>query len=250
MILFWWDFLPRIFGLILKIKYRLRLFGRQNIPTSGPLIYIANHQSFLDLPAIGSLIIDRPFTPIARSGLFDSPLLARFMLGYRTIAVDQENTGPSTIKDALNELKAGRCVLVFPEGERTMDGALNEFARGAFVIIKRAKVPVVPIAVEGVFDAWPRNGKAQRRGWIAVKAGKPLSPEESVEGGSDASLERLKRKIETMRLELRAKIRKQSGGQSPKPGPADHAYWEKEPPTLKLAASTRSDSECTPRATG
>ena len=85
------------------------------------------------------------------------------------------------------------------------------------------------MAVEGTFDAWPTGQKYPRlTGRVRVSAGKGIDPAELLADGSDAAMERLKREIETMRLELRSEIRQETKGRLPAPGPGDVPYWTPE----------------------
>ena len=151
------------------------------------------------------------------------------MRGVRAIPIDRSKGESAPMKAALAELKAGRRIIIFPEGTRSSDGAMKEFKRGLVLIIKRAKVPVIPMAVEGTFDAWPTGQKFPRlTGRVRACAGEALDPAELLEGGPDEAMEKLKREIETMRLELRSEIRRETKGRLPAPGPGDEPYWMEE----------------------
>jgi 1-acyl-sn-glycerol-3-phosphate acyltransferase len=95
------------------------------------------------------------------------------------------------------------------------------------LLIKRSNAPVVPVAIEGAFDIWRIGQKLPHlRGRLAVQAAPAISAEDLLKDGPDAGLERLKRIIETMRLELRAHLRRTTRGRFPAPGPGDVPYWE------------------------
>jgi 1-acyl-sn-glycerol-3-phosphate acyltransferase len=138
------------------------------------------------------------------------------------ISLDQSKGDAGAMRAALGELAAGRCVLIFPEGTRTRDGAMHEFKPGAALIIRRSGAPVVPVAIEGAFDVW-RIGTSLPRlsGRIAVRAGPALAAEELMRDGTAKALTRMHGLIESMRLELRSRMRRESGGRYPAPGPGD-----------------------------
>ena len=151
------------------------------------------------------------------------------MRGMQAIPIDRSKGESAPMKAALAQLKAGRRIIIFPEGSRSSDGTMKEFKRGLVLIIKRAKVPVIPLAVEGTFDAWPTGQKFPKlTGRVRVSAGPALDPAELLADGPDAAIEKLKREIETMRLELRSEIRQATKGRLPAPGPGDVPYWKQE----------------------
>ena len=100
---------------------------------------------------------------------------------------------------------------------------MHEFKRGVAVVVKRAKCPVQPVAVEGCFDAWPRgrNFPKLRGIRIAVAFGAPIPHEDLMRDGPDTALERLAREVDRLRLELRAELRRVTKGRYPPPGLGD-----------------------------
>lgn len=222
-VIFWWCVVSNIVLLLLKVFYRIRLEGKANVPSEQPVIYLANHQSYLDPPIVGVLVMDRPFASLARENLFRNRMFAWLIRQLGAIPLKQGRGDAGAMKSALDELDAGRNVLLFPEGSRTPDGAVHRFQRGVLLLIKRAKVPIVPIAIEGAHDIWPTGRRRPRlSGRLAVRAGAPIPHDELMREGGDAALERLRRDIDTMRLELRQRLRDETGGRHPAPGAGDH----------------------------
>lgn len=231
-IVFWWTIVRGLILFFLSVAYRIRREGAEHIPLTGPIIYVSNHQSHYDPPIVGVLVTDRPFSGMARSTLFKSKALAWIMRGIGAIELEQGKGDSGAMKAALAELEAGRHVLIFPEGTRTQDGAIGEFQRGVMLLIKRSNATVVPVALEGAYDIWPIGASRPKlSGRIGVKAAPAISAKELMSQGPDAGLERLKRQIETMRLQLRTHMRRSTNGKYPPPGPGDGPYWESEPPS-------------------
>jgi 1-acyl-sn-glycerol-3-phosphate acyltransferase len=187
------------------------------------LLIVANHQSYLDPPVIGCAIRNRHLDYIARAGLFENRVVGAFIAAMNSIPIREEGGDTAAIKEVLRRLGEGRAVLIFPEGTRSPDGAMRPFKRGVAVLVKRARCPVLPVAVEGAFDAWPRDRK-QPRFWgqrLSAMIGEPIGYDELMRNGPDAALALLEREIDSMRLKLRAQMRNETEGHFPAAGPGD-----------------------------
>ncbi len=214
-----------ISALLCTLLYRYRAYGSRRVPERGAVLLVANHQSYLDPPAIGVGVGHRHLDFVARLGLFGGWLLAWLLKQFNSLPIREQGGDTGAIKEILRRLEEGRAVLIFPEGTRTFDGAMTEFKRGIAVLVKRSGCPVVPIAIEGAFDAWPRQRK-----WpsllgkrVAVAFGNPIPHEELMKDGADAALKRLATETQRLRIRLRRRLRKQTGGRFPPPGPGDSA---------------------------
>lgn len=154
------------------LLYRLRVSGSDRVPASGGgggALLIANHASHLDPPLIGVAVKGRTLMFLARSGLFKFGPFAALIRALGAIPLKENEGDLGAMKRAIEELKRGRLVLIFPEGTRSPDGSLREFKRGAWLLISRAKCDVIPVHVEGAFEAWPRSRALPR-----VFSGKPI----------------------------------------------------------------------------
>lgn len=204
---------------VLTLFYRLRVVGGERVPRTGPLLVVANHQSFLDPPLVGMGIPGRHLNFIARGGLFSSRLFGGLIRALNAVPIKESGSDTAAIRTALEQLAAGRAVLIFPEGSRTPDGAVHEFKRGAWVLLSRAKCTVVPAAVEGAFDAWPRSGLGKRArllgARVAVEFGRPMSHAELAALGPERGLALLRETIDAMRRDLRHEMRRATGGAYP-----------------------------------
>lgn len=181
-----------------------RAKGKENVPPEGPVLIAGNHQSYLD-PPLAAVFQDRHCQFIARSGLFTFRPFARLISSLNAIPLREDAGDLGAIKEVLRLLARGRVVVIFPEGSRSPDGEVHEFKRGVALLIKRARCPVVPMAVDGAFEAWPRGRKPHlfARHRIRVAFGPPISHEEFMVGGEEAGLERLRATIISMRDALR-----------------------------------------------
>ncbi|MEM6333140.1 MAG: lysophospholipid acyltransferase family protein [Planctomycetota bacterium] len=205
----WWHLMHALCFLWFWPCYRFRAFHSKRIPTTGPVLLLANHQSFLDPIIVGLPSSHRQFHAMARATLWNNRTVARLIDSLNAIPVDQEASDLKAIRSCVDVLKAGHALLVFPEGSRTPDGAVHGFEQGTALLIRRAKPTVVPVAIEGSFDAWPRGRKLPRpTGRIAVMYGEPVSADELLAMKPDAMLDELRGRVEDMRQELADTLRR------------------------------------------
>lgn len=164
------------------LGFSLRIRGSRNVPFSGPVLFIANHQSFLD-PLLVGLAARRHLSYLARESLFRNPLFAWLIRMHNAVPIHHEGLGIEGLKTVLGLLREGRAVVVFPEGQRTWDGAVHELQAGIQLLIKRARAPIVPVGIAGAYQAWPRSRPfpvpaplflPPGSGTIAVEVGHPL----------------------------------------------------------------------------
>lgn len=216
-----------VLSLFFRLVYRVRWAGRDLIPRRGPIIFAANHQSHYDPLLIGWQVADRPFLSVAQAGLFSFGPLAWLMRQVGAIPLKRGRGDVSAVRAAIAQLRAGGCVLIFPEGGRTRDGVMAPFHRGVLVLVQRTKAVVVPVAVDGTYDIWPIGRRFPRlRGRIGVQAGRPIASDELLNDPPEVALERLRRAVETMRLGLRNRMREATAGRYPADTSGDAPYWE------------------------
>ncbi len=203
--------------------FRVRVYHAPRVPASGALLLVANHQSNLDPPLIGFGICQRQIDYLAKIELFKVPGLAWLIEALNATPIREDSGDSGAIKEVLRRLADGHAVLIFPEGTRTPDGQIDQFKRGTALLFRRAECPVIPVAIEGCYETWPR-GRALPRIFgrrVAVKFGDPIPVAELKALGADAALRMLRERIDEMRLQLRQSLRRASHGSYPPPGPAD-----------------------------
>jgi cytidylate kinase len=166
------------FGAAYRTLFGLRIIGDENLIKAGPVLVASNHQSFLDPPLIGNLY-KTEMVYFARKTLFKG-IGAWLYPQWNAIPIDQEKPDTSSMKAAIRHLKEGWRVLVFPEGQRTLDGSINEAAPGIGMIAAKAGVPIQPVRICGADKALPRGSGKVSLARITVKVGPPilLTPEE------------------------------------------------------------------------
>jgi 1-acyl-sn-glycerol-3-phosphate acyltransferase len=218
----WWDVSRWVFTTALRLVYGLRVRGLEHIPERGPVLFVSNHQSYFDPVINGAIVKDRQYTAIARESLFRFKPFAWLIRSYGALAVAGEASDTAAIKIALGELAAGRCILIYPEGTRSPDGALREFQRGVLLLQRRAKVDVVPIGIDGACDSWPRASKRPLwTGRIAAEAGPVIPAAQLAAMSADEAMELLSSECDRLRHSVRQSMRERTGGRWPLPGPGD-----------------------------
>jgi glycerol-3-phosphate dehydrogenase (NAD(P)+) len=154
------------------LYFRLSRIGRENIPTTGPVIFASNHRSFLD-PFIIGVLSRRPIYYVAKSEIFKNPLVAWFVSSLGAFPVRRGAGDPDMLATAKAILERGDSVLIFPEGTRTRPGSLGRPKRGVGRLALETGAPVVPVALIGT--------EAVRRGWrirpkkVRARIGRPLT---------------------------------------------------------------------------
>ena len=120
----------------------------------------------------------RPINYLARKTLFRHFPMRAFLELNDAIAIDRDSVGLAGIKESLKRLKRGETVLMFPEGTRCSDGQLQPFKPGFDILARRSKSVLLPVALEGCFQAYPRDATLPRLGRIQVVIGQPIAFEE------------------------------------------------------------------------
>lgn len=209
---FVYRFWRRLVWLINRVGFRARWFHVERVPITGPVLLVANHESFLDPPLVGCAIRKRQLAYLARAGLFKFKPLGWMLSSFNSIPVSESGGDVAAMRTVIALLEAGNAVLVFPEGSRSPDGAMKDFKRGAALIIRKSRCPVVPVAVEGCFEAWPRRRALPvpfvHR--VAAIYGHPIPHEELAALGPDEALDRLRSEVIALHAELEARLRPSS----------------------------------------
>jgi len=159
----------------LKLFFRLKVSGLHNLPDAGGALIACNHQSYLDPIMIGATS-RRPVVFMARDTLFRNRLFAWLIRKCNTFPVRRGALDRKALQTAVEKLRAGRLLLLFPEGRRTDDGSIKELHSGAMVLAHKGNVPIVPAVVNGTFEAWPRTRRLFRCKPVSITYGEPMPP--------------------------------------------------------------------------
>jgi len=181
-----------------------RCFGAWRVPRRGGLVIVANHQSYLDPPVIGCHI-PRVLWYMARDSLFRHRALAGAIRFFRAIPVRREEADAASFRRCVKLLQRGHCVLMFPEGRRSLDGRVGRCRGGAVALAARAEVPMLPVVIEGAHEAWGRDVRWPKPRPIWILIGDPIDPAALADRSSAESGDRLARILRKMHNQLRAR---------------------------------------------
>lgn len=143
--------------LLQKAGVQIQVEGLENIP-QGPCVFVGNHQGYFDIPLLLSCL-DCPHPIIAKKEIEKIPLVRSWMEELRCLFIDRENARQAMdcLKEANGLLQEGYSVVIFPEGTRSKGGPIKDFKGGGIRLATRAKVPVVPLCIEGTYKVMEQN---------------------------------------------------------------------------------------------
>ncbi len=156
--------------------FDFRVIGGEKLPISGPALIASNHASFLDPPFAGQ-VFDEALHFFARKTLFDHPVAGWLLRRWQTIPIDRDKPDVASLKATIRLLRAGKKVLIFPEGTRSLNGGLQSAEAGVGLFIAKAAAPVLPVRLFGTFEAYPRGAKTLRPAQITLVIGELWQPD-------------------------------------------------------------------------
>jgi 1-acyl-sn-glycerol-3-phosphate acyltransferase len=209
----WYDSLRVVCRLLAILVFRIRCRGRQFVPVRGGALVLSNHQSHLD-PVLVGLATDRRLNYLARETLFKFAPFRCLINSLDAIPIDREGLGLAGLKETLKRLKRGELVLIFPEGTRTRDGEVGRLKPGFCALARRAGVPLLPVAIDGAFDSWPRSSVLPSTAVIHIQFGPPLEPAEIAQFDDRQLVEEMSRRIRDCHAKARQFRLRANGGQT------------------------------------
>jgi len=178
------------------------LEGAENCPRDQPCVYLSNHQGIPDMPMIYCLPVTLRF--VAKSAIKYVPFLGWYMLADRHVFIDRSNRSDAirSLQRAGERIRNGISVVMFPEGTRTLDGRVLPFKKGPFRLALEAQVPIVPLALEGSRNCWPKGKLWVTSGTLRLKVGTPIP----TRGLTQADREALMRQVRHAIIKLHQEI--------------------------------------------
>ena len=147
--------------------------GLENVPKSGPFLLISNHQSFLD-PILVQAVCPRILHSMAKSTQFGSRMFRKLLTQLYAFPVRRFEVDPQAVRQILRRLQQGNGVAVYIEGERSWDGQLQTPRFGTVRVALKAGVPIIPVRIDGAYDAWPRWDRKIKRHQVGIEFRPPL----------------------------------------------------------------------------
>lgn len=168
-----YGFVRFVLRRLIPLRVDMEVSGVRHLPSSGPFILLANHESILD-PLFMQVACPRRLYAMTKSTQFARPFMRWLLLRLGAFPVRRYRVDAQAVRTALRLLEEGRGVGLYPEGERSWDGELQPFRRGAVGLVLKSGVPVVPCGVSGSYHVRPRWSRRIVRGRVAVRFGEPM----------------------------------------------------------------------------
>ena len=201
----WHEFARFITVGIVWLLYRVKVYGKENIPTDGAVLVLSSHQSLLD-PILCQGWLLRPFYYVPRDTLFVGFWGMLFDWFY-TIPINQEKVGVKSMRMIIEVLKRGHAVCLYPEGARTFDGKIDEIKPGFSLLVRRSGATIVPMVIDGIFERWPRTQKYPKLGGrVGILYGKPIPADHIKEFGEEKFIHEFNQIMRSMHNDLRQKM--------------------------------------------
>ena len=202
--------LVKSIALVARMLPGFRASGQAHLPPSGPYIISPNHQAYVDPVFVAAALPYRAFRELFFVGAaeyFETPLARWFARTINLVPVDPDANLVTAMRAGADGLRLKKILMLFPEGERSIDGELKKFRKGAPILSAHLDVPIVPVALDGLFELWPR-GRAfnwryllpWRGGQIRIRFGAPIR---SAKGAYLQGADRLKVAVAALFAEIR-----------------------------------------------
>ena len=184
-----WFMVSRLTQVIALDRFDLHVRGLEKLPRSGAYIISSNHQSYLDPLILASVlpppVFDKVFA-LGTSEIFGEGLMRRLARSLRIVVLDPDANLTPAMRAGAFGLRQGRPLILYPEGERSIDGAPRIFKKGAAILSIHMQVPIVPVAIEGFYKAWPRNKFFQQFTALKMVFGDPIVPPPETDASEEA----------------------------------------------------------------
>lgn len=165
---------------VLRLYFRGRVYGAENVPRQGRVVVVANHASDFDPPLLSSSV-RRPVSYMAKEELFRIPVFSQAIQAYGAYPVKRGSPDRSAIRAALKQLEAGWAVGIFLSGTRTPDGRIHEAKLGAAMIAARERSPLLPVSLWGTQEIMPKGSRFPRPVPITIRIGSVIPPPASTD---------------------------------------------------------------------
>jgi len=177
-----YRFARRTVELLVRLWFRPRIVGRDNVPDAGPVVLAPVHRSFADF-VFTAVLTDRKLFFMAKDSLWDSRLLTRILPAVGVFPVHREAADREAMARAREVLGQGQVLVMFPEGTRQQGPEVQPLLDGVAFLAARSGAPMVPIGIGGSDRSMPKGSKVPRPIRIDLVVGEPVPPPARGEGG-------------------------------------------------------------------
>jgi len=198
---FYWRFLRCLCRWQTILQFKVRIHGTRNVPREGPVVLVCNHQSHMD-PVLVSMALPRESCYMARDSLWANKWFGKLITSLNAFPVKRNTADLGAIKESLRRLKNGMSLVVFPEGTRTPDGRIHPMFPGLASIAKKAGAPIVPVLIDGMYQAWPKGSAFPRTGSVIIQYGGLIPPAEYAGLSADELVQSLRKRLIEMQHRL------------------------------------------------
>jgi 1-acyl-sn-glycerol-3-phosphate acyltransferase len=173
--------------------------GMETIDRAKRYILIANHHSYFDIPCIFAAI-PQPIRFMAKKSLFSIPIFGWAIGRAGFIPIDRKNrrTAVKSFDLAVERIRKGNTIVIFPEEGRSAERGMRPFQRGAFLLAIRSELPILPLAIEGTYEVFKVGAKRITPGVVTVRVGQPIETAGVGVKAKDMLLEKSRGQIETL----------------------------------------------------
>ena len=196
-----WYLVTRLMQVAALDRFHLQVSGLDKLPQTGPFILSSNHQSYLDPLILASVLPPDIFFKtfaVGTSEIFGEGMMRRLARSIKVVVLDPDANLVPAMRAGAFGLRHGMALLLYPEGERSIDGKPRVFKKGAAILSIHLQVPIVPVAIEGFYQAWPRNQKFRGFAPLKILFGDAISPPPESEASEEA--------YEKLTADLKARI--------------------------------------------
>jgi long-chain acyl-CoA synthetase len=202
----------RIVHVLSRLVLRFRVRGLEHVPARGPFLLCPNHQTRWDglfLAAALPFGTMRRIFIVAAAEYFETPFMQRVARLFNIVPIDPDANLVTAMQAGASGLRVGKVLMLFPEGERSIDGDVKKFRKGAAILSAHLDAPIVPIAVDGLFDLWPRGRPSIWAGLLPWRV-KPVTlvfgaPMKATPGSYTEDTAELRRRVQTLLEEIRGR---------------------------------------------
>ena len=167
----------------------MKVRGLEKLPPKGAYILCSNHQSYIDPVVMSSVLPPEDFHrlfAVGTSEIFGKGFMRKLARSLKVVVLDPDANLVPAMRAGAFGLRHGMVLILYPEGERSIDGTPKTFKKGAAILSIHLQVPIVPIAISGFYESWPRNQAFKGFKPLTIQFGDPILPPPEGEASEEA----------------------------------------------------------------